>query len=140
MPPESSRSRYFTPAEANALLPELSHLLDAATERARRYQQLVVALRDGAVSGATNRVAAQREADQLRREAMEIVEEMVVHGVEVKGLEQGLLDFPALRDGVEVYLCWRRGEPALAWWHPLSTGVAGRKPLEGDTGDWHWFN
>jgi hypothetical protein len=49
-----------------------------------------------------------------------------------------LLDFPALRDGQEVYLCWREGEADITHWHPLHTGIRGRQPLEGDTASWEW--
>jgi hypothetical protein len=51
-------------------------------------------------------------------------------GVEVKDLNTGLLDFRALRDGREVYLCWKHGEGEIAYWHELDGGFAGRKPLD----------
>ena len=50
-------------------------------------------------------------------------------GCELKHVDQGLIDFPALREGREVYLCWRLGEPTIGWWHDLDTGFAGRQPL-----------
>ncbi|MCS6816138.1 MAG: DUF2203 domain-containing protein [Blastocatellia bacterium] len=61
----------------------------------------------------------------------QIVARLHREGILVKGLEDGLVDFPHRRpDGEEVYLCWRVGEPRLAYWHPLDTGFAGRRPLE----------
>jgi hypothetical protein len=51
-------------------------------------------------------------------------------GVEVKDPATGLMDFPALRDGDVVYLCWRYGEPCVGFWHPLETGFTGRQPLD----------
>ena len=141
MPNEPARVRYFTPSEANALLPELAELLEAATARARQYQELVAEVRGGAFTSPTARAEAMRDADRIRREAIELVEDITEHGVEVKGLEQGLLDFPAMRHGVEVFLCWRRGEARVGWWHPTGTGVAGRQPLiPGDDGPWMWFS
>lgn len=65
-------------------------------------------------------------------ELMDIVRTIHEAGVLVKGLAEGLIDFPHIRaDGEEVYLCWKVGEPELAYWHPLETGFAGRQPLDG---------
>ena len=50
-------------------------------------------------------------------------------GVVVKDVDAGLVDFPSLRDGEEVLLCWQLGEPDLAWWHGVDEGFRGRKPL-----------
>ena len=50
-------------------------------------------------------------------------------GVVVRDLDTGICDFPALREGREVYLCWRVGEEAVANWHPLDTGFTSRRPL-----------
>jgi len=50
-------------------------------------------------------------------------------GCELKGVRQGLVDFPALRDGREVYLCWQYDEPEIAFWHEVDAGFAGRQPL-----------
>ena len=51
-------------------------------------------------------------------------------GVILKDLEVGLVDFPAHRNGREVYLCWRLGEDHIGWWHEIDSGFAGRQPLE----------
>lgn len=50
-------------------------------------------------------------------------------GVEVKSVEDGLIDFPCHIDGVPAYWCWRVGEPDIEWWHPRETGFSGRKPI-----------
>ena len=50
-------------------------------------------------------------------------------GVVVRDLERGLIDFPTVRDGEEVYLCWLRDEPAVTHWHSPDAGFAGRRPL-----------
>jgi hypothetical protein len=50
-------------------------------------------------------------------------------GIFVKDINTGLIDFPALRGDREVFLCWRYDEPAVAFWHELHTGFAGRQPL-----------
>jgi len=56
-------------------------------------------------------------------------------GVMIKDLRRGLVDFPARRDGRDVLLCWRVGEPGLSWWHEYQDGFGGRKPLD-DDGPW----
>ena len=50
-------------------------------------------------------------------------------GLTLRDIEHGLVDFPALVSGRQVWLCWQRGEPAIGWWHGLDTGFAGRRPL-----------
>ena len=52
-------------------------------------------------------------------------------GVELKDYFAGLVDFPSRREGRVVYLCWRFGEPAVAYWHELEAGFAGRQKLDG---------
>jgi hypothetical protein len=51
-------------------------------------------------------------------------------GVIVRDLDTGICDFPALREGREVYLCWRVGEERIEWWHDVDAGFAGRTPLD----------
>ena len=50
-------------------------------------------------------------------------------GLSLRDIESGLVDFPALVAGRQVWLCWRRGEPQIGWWHDLDTGFSGRRPL-----------
>jgi hypothetical protein len=50
-------------------------------------------------------------------------------GVLVKDVDAGLVDFPSVRDGREVFLCWQLGEEELAWWHTIEDGFRGRRPL-----------
>jgi hypothetical protein len=60
------------------------------------------------------------------------VEQLAALGVQVKDPDTGLVDFPALRHGEQVLLCWRAGEDAVEWWHELEAGVAGRSPIDWD--------
>jgi len=57
------------------------------------------------------------------------LEELESMGCQVKGLDQGLVDFFAVRDGQLIYLCWKEGEDAVQFWHTLDGGFQGRKPL-----------
>lgn len=71
-------------------------------------------------------------ADQIQREADAIgrcAEKINAAGAQIKSLEEGLLDFPALRGGEEVLLCWKLGEDEIRYWHGTDEGFAGRKPL-----------
>lgn len=73
-----------------------------------------------------------REIDVLTEKLVEAAEELSDLGVELKGVEQGLIDFPSRRDGELVYLCWRYDEDRIRHWHPLHAGYAGRRPIEPD--------
>lgn len=72
------------------------------------------------------------EIDALTEKLVEAAEELADLGVEFKGIEEGLVDFPARLDGELVYLCWKYGEDRVRWWHPVDAGYAGRRPLERD--------
>ena len=53
-------------------------------------------------------------------------------GVELKGAHNGLCDFPSMRDGREIYLCWKLGENEVSQWHELHSGFSGRQAIEND--------
>jgi hypothetical protein len=129
--------RYFTPSEANGLIAELSIRLSRCGDLLRQHKDLVLR----ADENEAHRAELLFRAAEARAEAEGIVQDIATQGVEVKGVEPALLDFPALRYGQEVFLCWRSGEPKVEAWHPMSTGFAGRQPLEpGDNGPWEWLN
>ena len=130
--------RHFTAEEANALLEQLRPVAEslvahrraftvAAARRARLTQR---------ISGNGGDFDPQEPSEldeQLQQEAEAVaraVEELQALGVLVKDLDRGLVDFPALRDGEEVLLCWQVGEGEVAYWHGLDEGFAGRKPLD----------
>jgi hypothetical protein len=85
-----------------------------------------------------NGVVKERDERELRREqrrlaerARVLVTEITSTGAEIKGIDQGLIDFPTTVDGVPSYWCWQAGEDDIAWWHPRATGFAGRRRIEG---------
>jgi hypothetical protein len=124
--------RYFTVAEANALLPQLlPHVrrLMSAWRRLNDSQDAVLAIlvrqpRDDLGGPPLSTAAADIIHAQTAIAAIQAL------GAELKDPATGLLDFPALRDGAEVYLCWRYNEPRVGFWHPVDTGFAGRRPLD----------
>ena len=127
-------ARYFTVAEANALLPALRPRvarLVAAWRRLSAVQEQVVAILERKPRADLGGPPLTQAADDIvsAQNAMVAIQAL---GVELKDPATGLIDFPALRDCVAIYLCWRYGEPRVAFWHPVDTGFAGRQPLEED--------
>jgi hypothetical protein len=132
-------SKTFTLSEAQTLLPVVEALLrktqSAATqagELEREMQQLSQRI---FISGGMHvdiSAAARRRAerDKAVQEAKDTLAEIDEIGVQVKDLEQGLLDFPSMMEGKPVLLCWKLGEPTIAHWHTEEEGFAGRKPLD----------
>jgi len=130
--------RYFTPEEANDLLPKVRLAAEELVERrlaaravAAKRAQLVTRI---AGNGGDFDPQEPRELEEdFERETAamaEAVERLERLGVIVKDADRGLVDFPALREsGEEVLLCWQVGEDEIAYWHGLEEGFAGRKPL-----------
>ena len=134
-------SRHFTLAEARALMPEVGRLIRDAVHAKARYQAAETWLHDlaqrimmrGGINVDTALVESwknQREASgQALKNSMEKIEEL---GVQVKDLDIGLVDFPTLYRGEEVYLCWRMDEDDIGHWHGVHEGFAGRKTIDRD--------
>jgi hypothetical protein len=123
-------TRHYSLEEASALLPRVAELLvkmRAARDRlgdaeARR------ALDDAGQSnggGQPGKVVSEGFLE-LRESMLELREREIV----LRDLDRGLVDFPSMRDGREVYLCWEEGEPEIGFWHEPETGFAGRQPLD----------
>jgi hypothetical protein len=72
---------------------------------------------------------AAAEIERVERELAKLVDEIGEHGAQVKDLDEGLIDFPALRRGETVLLCWKLGEDEIRHWHTVDDGFAGRRPL-----------
>lgn len=128
--------RTFTLEEATALLPRLREILAEMREKKAALDELRAALGEMTASASGNGHLTHREPRRKRREAEELAQrlndllaEVQQTGCELKGLDEGLIDFPAEREGRLVYLCWQMGEDAICFWHELETGFAGRQPL-----------
>jgi hypothetical protein len=124
-------TRYYTPAEANAALPQVRTIVAgmlAARQRIVLAQPDIWPVLEKAVgNGGSDKAAAvlaEFEAVQHAVRALNALD------IEIKDLNTGLLDFRARRDGRDVYLCWRYDEPTVAFWHEIEAGFAGRQPLE----------
>jgi hypothetical protein len=123
---------YFTVAEANALLPLLRPpvgRLIAAWHRLNDLHAEVLAVLERHPGADLGGPPLSTAAAEIIR-AQNAIVAIQAYGAELKDPATGLLDFLAMREGVEVYLCWRYGEPRVGFWHPLETGIAGRQPLD----------
>lgn len=130
--------RTFTPAEANSALGEVlpaAERLVRVRERLRELEsaqgRLVTAIGgNGGGHAAGDLDAAQSEVVSLLGAAAACLEHLESLGVLVKDADLGLLDFPALREGIPVLLCWHLGEESVGFWHDYEEGYAGRKPID----------
>ena len=127
----------FTPDEANALLDELRPLVERMVE-AKRFLDEAQGRSDEAARRISGNGGGMPPAElgelheEVERQATELataVDEIHELGVIVKDFDSGLVDFPSIRDGEEVLLCWRLGEDEVGFWHGLEDGFAGRRPL-----------
>ena len=131
--------KYFSRHEAEELLPMIGDYLGQALEQKKKIDELDEELSRGAarimaLGGsippleqlAKNRADRQKLASELEEGVKRIQET----GCVIKDLDIGLIDFPSLRGGEEVYLCWKLGEERIVYYHGIDEGFAGRKPLD----------
>jgi hypothetical protein len=137
-PVESKAKRkFFTVEEANSTLPLVRAIVGDIVQKYREVKELRERL--SAIRRDPRRPAADVYSEELAHSQAELeaeesslsslIDELARLGIELKGPD-GLCDFPSLRDGRVVYLCWRLGEPRVMYWHELDAGFAGRLPLE----------
>lgn len=129
--------RYYTLNEANGMLPQLAQLLELMQTQRRQLELLqgrssVVAEKTrGNGNHNPGEDVALAQATRQVEEALEAaVKQLQDWGIELKDLQRGLVDFPTLKEGRVVYLCWQVGEPEIAFWHEIDTGFAGRQPID----------
>jgi hypothetical protein len=133
--------RYFTLDQAHRTLPHVEDTIRRAIDLKADYQSADEELRELTrkvmASGGmmldrehvSNLRNTREESASRLKTAIETVEEL---GCVVKDLDIGLLDFPSLYKGREVYLCWRLGETRIEYWHGVDEGFRGRKPIDDD--------
>jgi hypothetical protein len=123
-------SKHYTLDEARALLPRIREWLDQLASNRQQLneaeQQMAPRLSDGRDLGGdlVNRWA------RLLADIKSLVEEFSSREIEIKDIERGLIDFPAVIGGKEVFLCWEKDEEDIEFWHDLHAGYAGRERLE----------
>jgi hypothetical protein len=130
--------RYFSPREVEALIPTLTEIMGevmaaqaeatAVRERLHAEQQRIAMNGGGTIDGDFWR-RGRADLERIGRRLQSRADAVTGLGGVVKDLETGLVDFPHLRDGEVVNLCWKHGETAIEYWHGLDEGFARRKPL-----------
>lgn len=125
----------FTIEEANRTLPLVSRIVDDLVRGHQSWEDKVREFELATVGSSPERPDAMAELLQLeaQRLAVEIegyIAELTALGVVCKSMDTGLVDFPGLRDGKQVYYCWMLGEPNVQYWHELDAGFVGRQRIE----------
>lgn len=123
--------QYFTLPEANQALTVIRPLMDevqAIRSKIIENQPEAWTAIEKSVGNGGSRALSAIVQDFEKLDAL--VHRILDTGVLIKDINIGLMDFPAWRDGREVYLCWQYGEQDIAFWHEIEAGFAGRQPIE----------
>ena len=130
--------RLFTYEEANSMVPWLQRTFDRVNsimsrlERAREHLagvQRERQRRNGAFQRYDEIRELQDDLDEMDQEVQRVVDDIASLGIIVRDVSQGLVDFPHIRDGREIYLCWIGGEESIGFWHETDRGFIHRQPL-----------
>lgn len=131
-------ARFFTLRQAQELLPHVRSWLEEAASAKADLEEVESSLQAlaahitmaGGMEINPVEVVKKKASRQMFAEiAQSAVDSIQKAGCILKDLDQGLVDFPALLDGKEVYLCWKRGEERIEYWHRVEDGFAGRQPI-----------
>jgi hypothetical protein len=127
---------FFSPEKADALIPVLAPLMEELWQK-RRDLAITLLAQDPQLRPPSGRAGAptaerrgqSRRATELKAELVRIINRIESYGCLIKDFDLGLLDFPAMRDGRPVFLCWKAGEPSVTHWHGTDENFRQRKPL-----------
>jgi hypothetical protein len=141
-------ARFYDLDRANAKVPELRDILELLRDQREeliRLRDLVLERQSAVEAGAESGLSSSRPSDDdepenelrlIRLRMQGLIDQMQAGvaridalGITLRDIESGLIDFPALASGRQIWLCWRLGEPEVGWWHELSTGFSDRRPL-----------
>ena len=140
-------AHFYDLDRANARIPELRDILELLRDQRTeliRLRDLVLERQSAVEAGAESGLGSSRSSDDdepdelrlIRLRMQGLIDQMQAGvaridalGTTLRDIESGLIDFPALASGRQIWLCWRLGEEEVAFWHSLEDGFAGRKPL-----------
>jgi hypothetical protein len=131
--------KFFTLQQAEKILPDVETAIreaitaKAAYERTESEWQSVsqrVAIMGGMRVDRARLMEQKNGQEAAARAFQQAVERVHDFGCLVKDLDIGLIDFPTLFQGEEVYLCWKLGERGIGFWHGVTEGFRGRKPID----------
>jgi hypothetical protein len=136
----------FTLREAQSLIASVDPLLRKAIDTKSRYAEAEHAIQlfserilmmGGMVVDRQRAADVRQRRDRAAEDLRGLIDGVQELGCVIKDLDTGLIDFPTLFRGREVYLCWKLGESSIAWWHGIEEGFAGRKAIDQDFRDHH---
>jgi len=130
MKEERIYKKHFTLEEANKLVPEFSQYFEEIfqlheTLKPERHKKELVTQSLSKNGGWSNSAEYLENSFKVSK----ILDKILKTGAVVKDLQRGLVDFPNLSEGKEIFLCWQIGEKQVKFWHDLESGFAGRQPL-----------
>ena len=122
---------YFSVNDANKILPtvikKFNHAKKAKAEVMKMEHQLTSGITP--TTSLEEYTIIKRKLNSSITKFYQSIEDLESTGVSLKGLDEGLLDFPAKRFDEEIWLCWKEGETEIKFWHEKDTGFMGRKPI-----------
>jgi hypothetical protein len=119
--------KLYSVEEANSLLPYLAPTL---VELREKYEEAARIRGEVARAAASNGGSHDREDwSRTLARVSELLERIEEWQIVLRDVSTGLVDFPTVIDGADAFLCWRLGEPEIAWWHSHEDGFIGRRPL-----------
>ena len=122
--------KHFTLEEANAALPLVLSVFERVHEltmELKKKKKTLDTLHKSAPTNGGHKKGAELAA--ISDNITGLMSQLEAKGILIKDVDSGLVDFPHLRDGEEVLLCWRLGERKIGYWHDLESGYQGRQPL-----------
>jgi hypothetical protein len=121
--------KHYTRDEARALLPHLRLWLKRVVQLRDELARCEAKLKDLMATGSDLGGPAVNRFVHTRADMQDVLQEFYRRDVLIKDLDRGLVDFPAILNGKEVFLCWEECEDDIEFWHDLDSGYAGREPL-----------
>ena len=119
---------YFTIKSANEALPgiieKFKNIKKEKNELMKAEQEL-----QSHTSNLEEYIIKKQKLNSVMTKLSQLIEDLEATGVSLKGLDQGLLDFPSRRFDEDVWLCWKDGETEIKFWHDMNSGFNGRKPI-----------
>jgi len=125
--------KYYTPKEANKALTKIRPMVEEMmniSDKVRAHQPEYWSVMQKTAGNGGNPELSRLLPEFDRLDAL--LHQIQDMGIEVKDLTVGLVDFVAIHDGREVYLCWKFGEESIEYWHELDGGFQGRRPIDWD--------
>ena len=124
--------KYFSVDEANSAVAEISPVVQELVEIKNSIESKIPKIKPVLKKASSNGGGSKALTDHMI--SINRMEELVGNlnntGCILKDINMGLIDFPHLKDGREVYLCWKLGEKKVSFWHEIDAGFAGRKPID----------